>query len=63
MSANYQFKIYDMDPEMRLQMEVAEMILKVADERQDLTQSDFQSRVDVIARKIIALMRNAEQSH
>ena len=50
-----------MDPEMRLRMQVADMILEVADEQQELTRSDFQGRADVVAREIVALVRRTKE--
>jgi hypothetical protein len=50
-----------MDAETKLLMHVAEMILNAADEQRELTRSDFQSRVDVIARKIIEAVRKVKQ--
>jgi hypothetical protein len=51
-----------MDTEMRLRMDVANMILEVADEQQELTRSDFQGRADVVARDIIRLVRDAKET-
>jgi len=50
-----------MNSEVKLQMQIAEMILSVAAEQPDLTQSDFQSRVDVVAQKIIQAVRRGKQ--
>ena len=40
-------------------MQVAEMILSLSDEQHELSRSDFQSRVEVIARKIVLIVRDA----
>jgi hypothetical protein len=48
-----------MNNETSLHNEVSEMILALADEQQQLTRSDFQSRVDVVASKIIRLVQGA----
>ena len=50
-----------MNSDVKLQMQIAEMILSVAAEQPDLTQSDFQSRVDVVAQKIIQAVRRGKQ--
>lgn len=46
-----------MDKEFELQFWVANMLLELADEQQELTRSDFQGRAEVVARKIIDLVR------
>jgi hypothetical protein len=51
-----------MDSETKLHMQIAEMILCLSDEQHELSRSDFQSRVEVIARKIIAIVRDARRS-
>ncbi len=48
-----------MDLEFLLRHEISNMILEIADEKDDLTTSDFQGRADVIARKIIDRVRSA----
>ena len=48
-----------MDPEFRLQHEISNMILELADEKELLTRSDFQGRAEVVARKIIDRVRSA----
>lgn len=51
-----------MDSETKLHMQVAEMILSLSDEQHELSRSDFQSRVEVVARKIIVIVRDARRS-
>ena len=41
----------DMDAEMELKTRVSIMILAIADEAEELTRSDFQSRADMPARQ------------
>ena len=48
--------------EMRLRKDVANMILEVTDEQQELTRSDFQGRADVVAHDIIRLVRYAKET-
>jgi hypothetical protein len=48
-----------MDPEFLLRHEISNMILEVAEEKEDLTTSDFQGRAEVVARKIIDRVRSA----
>ena len=54
-------QITTMDSETKLHMQVAEMILSLSDEQHQLSRSDFQSRVEVVARKIIVIVRDARQ--
>ena len=51
-----------MDSETKLDMQIAERILSLSDEQHQLSRSDFQSRVEVVAHKIIAAVRNASPS-
>jgi hypothetical protein len=46
-----------MDKDFELREEITEMLLALAAEQQELTTSDFQSRAEVVARRIIALVR------
>jgi len=55
-ASNYRLTI--MDKEFRLRHLVSDMILEVADEQQEMTRSDFQGRAEVVARKIITLVRS-----
>ena len=54
-------QITTMDSDTKLHMQIAEMILCLSDEQHELSRSDFQSRVEVIARKIIAIVRDARR--
>jgi hypothetical protein len=51
-----------MEIEMRLRKDVANMILEVADEQQELTRNVFQGRADVEAHDIIRLVRYAKET-
>ena len=55
-TSNYHLTI--MDKEFRLRHLVSDMILELADEQQEMTRSDFQGRAEVVARKIIPLVRS-----
>jgi hypothetical protein len=46
-----------MTNDFQLRDEVAELLLRFADEQHELTTSDFQARADVVARKIIKAVR------
>jgi hypothetical protein len=51
-----------MEIEMRLRKDVANMILEVADEQQELTRNIFPGRADVEAHDIIRLVRYAKET-
>ena len=46
-----------MTNDLQLRNDVAELLLRFADEQHDLTTSDFQARADVVARQIIQVVR------
>ena len=50
-----------MDKDFELRQQISEMLLALANEQHELTTSDFQSRTEVVARRIIELVR-AERS-
>lgn len=50
-----------MDKEFLLRHEISEILLALADEKEDLTTSDFQGRADVAARNIIDRVRRTPQ--
>jgi len=54
-------QITTMDSETKLHTQIAEMILSLSDEQHQLSRSDFQSRVEVVARKIILIVRDARR--
>ncbi len=47
---------------MLLRHQISDMILEVADEKEVLTTSDFQARVEVVGRKIIDRVRGTPTS-
>jgi hypothetical protein len=51
-----------MDDDMRLEMQITDKILEVANSYNDVTTSDLQGMADVAAKKIIELVRASDGS-
>jgi hypothetical protein len=47
-----------MDKDVELRDEITEMLLALANEQHELTTGDFQTRAEVVAKRIIRLVRS-----